>query len=388
MYTVLTTYPSKGCRNVGDQLIEEAIKTLLTRLKGETEFFTIFREDDLSNHLDRINQSKAVIFPLAIRDLPLWPGCYRFTGNLSDFKVPLIPIGTNYNVYPGDCRTRKNTKYSEATRQFLHYLADQNEYFSCREYHTCRLLKDHGISNTLMTGDPAWYEVNKIGQPMQRKGKVDKLVFSPPLSHFYLEQAIDIMRMLGDLLPEAEKFCVFHTADMNTFKEATPENSYAMSPQVTEKNTAIAEFAEKNGFEVKYLFGESDKLQFYLDCDLHIGYECHAHLYFLRHRIPSVMITEDARGFGFSYSLGGASFDGFERCMGNCEMNVTKNNTSGYCTTLKEYSIAPSSYELLDQLRQYLEEELENNFRRISSIAGIIDDTYYSAMEPFIKALP
>ena len=388
MYTVLTTYPARGCRNVGDQLIEEAIKSLFVKLKGETEFLTIFREDDLTEHLDQINNSKGVIFPLAIRDLPVWPGCYRLTDNLADIKVPLIPIGTNYNVYPGDCLTRKSVKYSKASSDFLHYLADQNEYFSCREYHTAKLLNELGISNTLMTGDPAWYEAEKIGQPMRRNGKVDKLVFSAPLSHFYLDQAKDIMLMLGELLPEAEKFCVFHTADMNTFKEAAPENSYAMSSQVTQKNTEIAKFAEKNGFEVKYLFGEADKLKFYLDCDLHVGYECHAHLYFLRHRIPSMLVAEDARGFGFAYSLGSFPLNGFERCPGNSGVKVVKSNSSGYCTSLREYSIAPVNSKLTEQLRQYLEEEIDNNFRRISSVAEIIDDTYRSAMEPFIKSLP
>jgi Polysaccharide pyruvyl transferase len=388
MYTILTTYPPDGCRNVGDQLIEASIKNLITHVKGETEFLTLFREDDLTEHLEQINQSKAVVFLLAIRDTPLWPNTYRLTENLADIKVPFVPIGATYNIYPGDYQTRTTVEYSDKTKDFLRYLSTQTKSFSCREYHTCKILQDNGINNALMTGDPAWYEVEKLGQPMHRPEKIKKLVFSSPLSPFYLEQAKDVMVLLSEMFPNAEKYCVFHTADLETFKDARPENSFAMSQEVTDKNIAVAKFARKLGFKPEYLFGEVEKLQFYHSCDLHVGYECHAHLYFLRQRLPSIMIIEDARGKGFSYSLGSAIFNGFKRCPGSAGKNITKKITSGYCTSLKEYSIAPVNPELIDQLKQYLEEELENKFRRISTIASVIDDTYFSAMQPFLEDLP
>lgn len=388
MYTLLTTYPPKGCRNVGDKLIEEAIKELIIHEKGETEFLTFFREDDLTEHLEEINKTKAILLPLAIRDTPLWPKTFRLIDDLSKIKVPMIPINTCYNVYPGDELTREGINYSKETKEFLHYIAQQVEQFSCREYYTNSILQKIGIKNTVMTGDPSWYQIDKLGTPMRRPENISKLVFSPPLSHFYTNQAKDVMELLSEMFPDAEKYCAFHTADLNTLKNAEAENSFAMSEEATQKNVKIAQYAKDYGFEEKYVFGELDNLEFYHDCDLHVGYECHAHLYFLRQRSPSILINEDARGVGFQYSLGGNSFNSFERCAGNADYIPSKTITSGYCTSLREYSIAPENLHLIDQLRQFLEEELENKFRRITGIAQVIDDTYFSSMKPFLESLP
>lgn len=388
MYTLLTTYPPRGSRNVGDKLIEESIKQLINHVKGKTDFLVFFREDDLTDHLDEINKTKAILFTLPIRDTPLWPKTLRLTNDLSNIKVPMIPIGSTYNIYPGDHLTRENINYSDETKEFLYYLADQVEQFSCREYFTNSILKKIGIKNTVMTGDPSWYEINKLGIPMSRPDKIESLVFSPPLSPFYLNQAKDIIKLLGNIFPNAKKYCAFHTADSDTFKNAESENSFAMSKEVTHKNMEIGKYAEEFGFEKKYVFGELDNLNFYHECDLHIGYECHAHIYFLRHRCPSILIIEDARGVGFKYTLGGSAFEGFERCSNNSVYTTQKTITSGYCTSLREYSMAPENLRLVSQLQQFIEEELENKFRRIAGIASVIDDTYLTSMKPFLESLP
>ena len=114
MYTILTTCPDYGSRNVGDKLIEVRTKEMITREKGDDEFFTIFREEPLEPHLDEVNRSKAVIMPLAVRDPPMYPGTYRLTEDLSAIKVPLIPIGACWNVYPRDSKSRERVEYSKA----------------------------------------------------------------------------------------------------------------------------------------------------------------------------------------------------------------------------------------------------------------------------------
>jgi len=108
----------------------------------------------------------------AIRDLPMYPETYRLTEDLSDIAPPLVPFGSNYNVYPGDETTRERLAYSEETRRFLEHVADQVDEFSCREYHTCQVLENHGIDNTVMTGDPAWFDPDRIGDRMARPGRV------------------------------------------------------------------------------------------------------------------------------------------------------------------------------------------------------------------------
>jgi len=92
----------EGTGHIGDKVIEESLKTLVNLEKGEQEYFVLFREMNLEEHLDKINSSKAILLPaMAIRDNPIYPGTYRLVDDLSRIKVPIIPFGAQYNVYPG-----------------------------------------------------------------------------------------------------------------------------------------------------------------------------------------------------------------------------------------------------------------------------------------------
>ena len=87
MYIVLTTMPKQGSGNVGDLLIEQSLKELVTRETGEREFVTFFREEPLAPHLDLIARAEAVLMPgFAIRDLPMTPGCYQLVDDWS--RIP------------------------------------------------------------------------------------------------------------------------------------------------------------------------------------------------------------------------------------------------------------------------------------------------------------
>jgi hypothetical protein len=101
-----------------------------------------------------------------------------------------------------------------------------------------------------------------------------------------------------------------------------------------------------------------------------------------------VLIAEDARGVGFAYTLGTGGFDGFHRTMVSAAAPARKTVTSGYATTVEEYSQAPAIAGLDETVRGFLEEELDSGFRRYIGLADYIDDTYSSVMEPFIRTLP
>lgn len=390
-YTVLTTFPvNRSSANVGDQLIEVAFKRLLEKELGEVDFLTIFREDSLEDQLEKINATTAALMPgFPIRDTPMYPGCYRLVENLDRIAPPLIPIGANWNVYPGDATSRRNTRYSTATNAFLQRVANGVKNFSCREYYVCDMLHKHGITNTLMTGDPAWYDPDFLGKPLHRPTTIKRLVFSPPLSAFYQEQAEEILAMLADLFPQAQRYCAMHLADVKVsrFADKAPTNDASMRVDVADKNAAIRRRASDLGFEVLELSGNVEKLDIYRDCDLHVGYECHAHLSFFRQRRPSVLIAEDARGVGFNYTLGVGGFSGFIR-QDRDPAPTQEGGTSGYCVTAQEYQAAPARPGLADDVRRYIEQECESGFRRYLGLTEFIDETYQQAMAPFLKTLP
>lgn len=391
-YTVLTTFPAnRSSANVGDQLIEVAVKRLLEREKGKVEFLTIFREDSLEEYLDEINTTAAILLPaFPIRDVPMYPGCYRLVDNLDRIKVPLIPIGANWNVYPGDVVSRQNVRYSPETTAFLRRVAAAVEKVSCREFYVCKVLRKHGINNTLMTGDPAWYDADFFGKPMHRPNQIRRLVFSSPLSAFYGDQADRVLTMLATLFPDAQRYCAMHLTDAKAspFADKKATNDASMRADVAEKNAAIRQRAKDLGFEVLEMAGDVSKLEFYGDCDLHVGYECHAHLNFFCKRRPSVLIAEDARGVGFNYTLGTGGFDGFAR-KGLLPLHSPKvGGTSGYCVTPEEFAAAPARTDLIPQLRQFLQEECDTGFRRYLGVAEFIDETYEKMMAPFLRSLP
>jgi hypothetical protein len=66
----------------------------------------------------------------------------------------------------------------------------------------------------------------------------------------------------------------------------------------------LAYHARQLGYEIVDAAYDLRKIDFYHDCDLHIGYRVHAHLYFLSIRRPSFLVHEDGRGVGASLSLG------------------------------------------------------------------------------------
>src|SRR5690554_5653412 len=106
-YAILTTCPPYGSRNVGDLLIEQRTRELVRNEKGPCDFLTVFREESLENRLEEINRCRAVLLPgFPVRDLPMFPGVYKLVENPDRIRPPLVPIGANWNRYPGDALSR------------------------------------------------------------------------------------------------------------------------------------------------------------------------------------------------------------------------------------------------------------------------------------------
>lgn len=391
-YTVLTTFPGgRSSANVGDQLIEVALKRLVEREKGRAQFVTIFREDPLEERLEEINSTAAILLPaFPIRDVPMYPGCYRLVPELDRIRVPLIPIGANWNMYPGDAESRRTLQYSPETTAFLRRVAAGVANVSCREHFVCEVLRQHGITNTIMTGDPAWYDADFFGRPMHRPERILRLAFSPPLSAFYRTQAEQVLVLLAELFPDAKRYCAMHLTDARAspFADKRPTNDASMRIDVAEKNTFVRRRARELGFEVLEMAGDVAKLDFYRECDLHVGYECHAHLGFLRQRRPSVLIAEDARGVGFNYTFGVGGFDGFVRRGPGPARSAKEGGTSGYCVSEAEFASAPARPDLVPALRQFLREECESRFLRYAGVSEFIEETYRKVMAPFLRSLP
>lgn len=371
-YFVLSTYPADGSGNIGDYLITSSAVELLRRVKGQCEVEVLFREEDLSPYLTDINRSRALLMPgFAIRD-PIHPNTYRLTPRLEAVGVPLIPIGAGAKFFPGDFASCSVQRFSKPTQAFLRWIAQGLDSFACREYLTCALLKAHGITNPAMVGDCAWYHLPSLGTPLKRPERVDRLVFTTPHSRLYVQQAKNVMKMLAGLFPESELICCL---------QSRPSDGV----------DAVVQWAKRHGFSVIQGGGKPEMLELYGEIDLHVGYRVHGHLASLARRRPSVLLCEDSRGAGFSYSLGGGGFHAFQRTTVGNLLATSKLRDSGVARRachMARFKEATAEADLAARVKQFLLEEMQTGWRRYVGIPHVIDETYREEMEPFLQCIP
>lgn len=366
MYTLLTTWPESGSGNVGDKLITESAKEFVEYETNDGEFLEIFRGESIDPKIEEINDSKAIFVPgFAIRE-PIYPETYRLTTELSKISVPIVPLGTGWKSYPGDFLDNTTKNYKSETVDFIKEVASELTYFSTREYYTERILNRHGITNSLMTGDCAWYDVESFGEQMHRPDSIDKLVFTTPHSEHYRGQAIRVVNMLAEEFGDAELYCSFHS-------ELTPHER------------EIRSVAESRGFNIVHAANSMDAIEFYEDCDLHIGYRVHGHIAFLRKRIPSVLINEDGRGVGFTETFNLPRFDAFARRLSESWIGASRLRSKA--GTAIDSKLPLANQNLVEQIRLFVQEELDSGFRRFQHIPTLIDETYQQRMKKAVNQI-
>lgn len=228
-----------------------------------------------------------------------------------------------------------------------------------------------------MTGCPVWYDTEHLGEKMKIPDEINKIVFTTPANKIYLNQSMNVIELLAELFNDAKKYCSFH--------RGIEEDEYtSKSKELFYKK--IADEAEHHGFIVKNTSYDTNKLDFYQDCDLHVGYRVHGHLYFLAHRLPSILIEEDGRGRGANESLGLPRLPAWRRRFTH-EKLPSKLRRYIPSRFLKSAPFISANKYLPKMVKNTLNEELENDFNRIKNVSEKID-AYFKNMENFINDFP
>lgn len=344
MYTLL--YGAK--KNVGDFLILDRAVKLFKHHKPNEELHLVKRWLLVDEHLEVINQSKAIILcggPAYQRGF--YPEIYPLTERLMDIKVPIIPFGLGwFSEFPEqepDEFTFSNSSYLMIDR--IHRSVPLT---STRDYYTERILKRHGWHNTIMTGCPAWYELEYIEKDFTPIQKVKKVVVTTAQNNTFHEQNMQLIGETAKLFPEAEKYCVFHRGILSDEETSKQEERDLLK---------LKAVAEQHGYHIVDASYNVANIEFYKECDLHVGYRVHAHIYFLSIRKPSFLLHEDGRGRGFSDALN-LPFD----------MAAFKPNA-------------------LQEFMERVEAESANQFRSFLGLEKQFQ-TYYKNMQTFLHSLP
>jgi len=378
-YVLLT----RAKKNVGDFLILDRAKRLIKKYKGK-DFIVLQSWKPLDNYLKIINDSDAVIICGGPGIQPnFYPNVYPLIKNLEDISVPIILFGIGWCGFPGDDVSLKLFRFTSTSLMALRKICDSYPIISCRDYLTAKVLVDNGFTKVLMTGCPSWYVLEYLDKPFKPPDKIEKVVFTVPQRVNYHGQAIGVMRLLKKMFPNAELICSFH--------RGWRSDKYT-SRMEAERLSSLRRAALNLGFRVVNAAYDISKIEFYKDCDLHVGYRLHGHIYFLSYRKPSFLLSEDSRGIAFSKTLGLPSIQAWElsrlgefysKLIGNVKLPFT---IADFAESMRR-RLVKASYRAVNELKQLLQKELESGFEQFNDLEKVFRK-HFEKVVRFLKSLP
>lgn len=268
-------------KNSGDYLIEKRAHGLIREVFPLAHIDRIAR-NEISSNIEMINKHDVAVFiggPLLMLDLD---GYLPLDNCINDIRIPMMLLGVGwYGRYGGDSFVNHYV-FSPKTYKFLEKVDNEGFGIGCRDLHSFRCLKNQGFKNAFLTGCPAWYNLDKIDSlnvSSHHEG-FKKIVVSDPAKPYNRSSMKDVVLYLKQRYPQAEIHVVYH------------------------RGKTTSSFNNIDCVAVHDIAGSSDGFSIYDDCDLHVGFRVHAHIYNLSLRNKSVLIEEDGRGAGVNEILG------------------------------------------------------------------------------------
>ena len=191
------------------------------------------------------------------------------------------------------------------------------------------------------------------------------------------------MDVIVEQYPDATHTCSFHSA-------------------LSDSDKQLRAFAKDRSFEIVLASNDTSNLEFYDNCDLHVGYRLHGHISFLRRRLPSVLTGKDGRGYGFNATLGTAGFPATRRRLGPRPAKIIQSlgqtlpgkglqklvQKAGWSPRPYRELIAPPDPTVPEKIREFLQQEQTNRFESYEAVPELFDETYQNTMKPFLENLP
>ena len=290
-------------KNIGDFLIADRSRRLIQSLSGETEFLEIDRWRPIDCYLDGINdRCRAVVIcggPAFGRNF--YPDILPLIGDLQRIKVPIVPLGVGAEgMQPSEV---ENFQFTKESVRALHCIHDSCRVSGVRDEITKEILGKAGIKNVTVTGCPVMFDFDKAcNGTFVPPASITRIVITPPANRKNYHKFLEMARSLRILFPDAEIIASFHRGILPD-PHTTVRSSVALL-------TLVAALRLRGIFSRDTAYDLS-KLDFYRECDLHVGYRVHAHVMFTSMNKPTFLIQEDTRGIGLSTTLGTDKMDMF-----------------------------------------------------------------------------
>ncbi len=371
MYIVL----SGARKNLGDFLITERCKALLGRYRPNEKLVQFDAAEALDAHLDLVNKSSGIIIMGGPGYRPnMYPKIYRLCDDLGKIKVPIILMGLGWKGKYDDENILQRYRFSRDSLALLKFSSEKCRFLGCRDYFTWQVLRRHGLDNVLMTGCPAWYDLESIGKSYSPPDSLNNIAFSIPAQSEYSRQAIDIVRMLREKWPESTVTAFSH----HGFSTKGQKRKADFFRNQREMKDAL----KKIGVACEDLSGSLEGIDRYREFDIHIGYRVHAHIYFLSRRRTSILVYEDGRGAGVDDALRIPGLRGWKVQCESAPQSIM-DRIRGRTVSYRNFTI---NKKIPDELNNLLEREVSHGFASFSGIGEVLDG-YLELMARFIDSI-
>ena len=276
---------SGAYRNAGDYLIRDCAHNLLRRFV-DPEIVDVDRKAISRDHYALFNRATAVFLcggPAYQKNI--YPSVYPI--DLNRITAPVIPFGLGWKARLSE--DIETFRFSEAGLGFVKRIHTGVRYSSVRDDLTMQLLTRNGVQNVLMTGCPAWYDLDALTRDYEHKCEVRRAVFSAPA--IVDKNCLAAIKLFSTTFSRSEKFISFHHGLLpaTSVRGAARGLTYG----------ALAAYARSLGLRTVNLQADLQGMRdLYDSADLHIGYRVHAHFYCLSRRRASILISEDTRALG------------------------------------------------------------------------------------------
>lgn len=403
-------------KNAGDFLIAKRSRELLNNIFPNAKIIEIKRNEKLEKYLDIINESKALILaggPLYLCDA--YPNVMPLVSELEQIRTKIVTLGCGWsgNDDSSDAMYYEY-QFSHSMRKLLDRIIQDQGYLSCRDWLTVAVLEQNGYKDCLMTGCPAWYDIKNIENTreventgeVEDTGEVENTREVENTENAEGTENVDIKRNVYKKEKWIyNKICISDPAYPENFPLALRmieiiKQSYKQAniiflfhrghteDQYTDRKTAIKyqQFYEKvnlmvKTFDISY---NSEGFKLYDDCDLHVGFRVHAHIYNLSRGNQSLLVEEDGRGAGVNDALGLARIRAYQ----NNRLRIFNEKQYFLISRL----VTKLHHKVLRNA--FFEEELVFNLRKMEEIKGIENHIsyqllkyYYSVMRECIEAI-
>ncbi|UOQ44131.1 polysaccharide pyruvyl transferase family protein [Halobacillus salinarum] len=231
---------------------------------------------------------------------------------------------------------------------------------SCRDKFTEVLMKNNGVECFGTTGDCALFDLELLFRKPVLPKKINSIALSMPHIKEHWPMAYQLALRLKE-----EFSCYVYL----TFHGYHGKLSDHIDPEWTCEAIKVID-----------LSGSYRRLSFYKHVDVHVGFRLHGHIWFLRHRKPSLLIAEDGRGLSHLYTVKGLGYSAAsKKVLKNADEIVEVDPK-----LIKEMREEAPSLQAVEMFKKEVKEGYPVTCRTLEEV----DKLWVEKMKPFLESLP